>query len=789
MGQKHSYLADLNGVPPDAKLVPEFTKMREGAVLIKFTTKGPPHQRTFQVSPDGSILFWKSRGKNARDSMIFLRRVKRLQPGIETDTFRRFPHDYDKNVCFSIITPERSFDLVCESREQYDLWFNGLSKLIDLAHADPLLDFIKTEWALADSDRSGSLELREVLKLCGKLNMKLKKEELIAQFKKADKDGNGSLNFTEFTEFIHDIRLQRHVTEIFEKFAPGGQMRVADFIRFMFEYQHETIDEAQAKELFAKFESDSADTMTVYGFTEYMNDVASDVGDPKALSSVCHDMTRPLSHYFIASSHNTYLEGDQLRSDSSVNAYVRAMQSGCRCVELDCWDGDDGEPIIYHGHTLTSRIQFRDVIRAIRDHGFETTPYPLILSIENHCSVPQQQRMAAIFSEVLNPPDGEQMMPTPLVGRTDVDWLPSPEEYRRKVLIKGNTLPLSSAQSDEVEIDDDDDDDDGADQAAPATDGGAATAAARRASQSVRTSSAAGEYGATVTEGASEYAPAQVETVEYKSSKPSKKAKIAKELSDLVHLKATRFKSFSACSGLPYEMSSFSEGKTNTLLKKQPEDFIAYNKKQLSRIYPAGIRVNSSNYDPAPAWNAGCQIVALNYQTSDEAMMTNIGKFRENNSCGYLLKPQFLIDAEASFAPSKITTPRIRLEVEVISARQLPKIDNNPRGEIIDPFVKVIVAGVDADCKQYKTKTIEDNGFNPVWQETFTFDICVPELALLKFLVYDEDFGKNDFVAYRVLPIPLVRTGLRSVFLYDSKHAKIEFSSLLCRFTISPIAN
>ena len=100
-------------------------------------------------------------------------------------------------------------------------------------------------------------------------------------------------------------------------------------------------------------------------------------------------------------------------------------------ITVDCWDGDDDEPIIYHGYTLTTKIRFKEVLSdAVKPFAFFASQYPVILNIENHCSEPYQKKMAHHLKTILG-----DMLYTEDVD-PNLTTLPSPEQLKMKVILR-----------------------------------------------------------------------------------------------------------------------------------------------------------------------------------------------------------------------------------------------------------------------------------------------------------------------------------------------------------------
>ncbi|CAL1547805.1 unnamed protein product [Lymnaea stagnalis] len=163
-------------------------------------------------------------------------------------------------------------------------------------------------------------------------------------------------------------------------------------------------------------------------------------------------------------------------------------------------------------------------------------------------------------------------------------------------------------------------------------------------------------------------------------------------------------------------------------------------------------------------------------------MQLNHGRFMDNGGVGYVHKPSVLLSEEKFGVVTGIVSRSANsmkiLKICIISGFQIPKPKDSTKGEIIDPFIKVEVYGVPSDQAEYKTKVIENNGFNPRWYETCSFKLRVPELALVRFTVKDEDWGIDDFIGYYCLPVSSIQEGFRHFPLYD-KNGDLYSQSLI----------
>ncbi|KAI4385580.1 hypothetical protein MLD38_003588 [Melastoma candidum] len=150
--------------------------------------------------------------------------------------------------------------------------------------------------------------------------------------------------------------------------------------------------------------------------------------NPPIESQVHQDMRSPLSHYFIFTGHNSYLTGNQLSSDCSDVPIIKALQRGVRVIELDIWPNPSKDDIhVLHGRTLTTPVELVKCLRSIKEYAFHASPYPVIITLEDHLTADLQEKVAQMltqtFGDLLYYPEAE------------LKEFPSPEELKYRVLI------------------------------------------------------------------------------------------------------------------------------------------------------------------------------------------------------------------------------------------------------------------------------------------------------------------------------------------------------------------
>jgi len=550
--------------PVSAEMQSIISSLQKGSLLTKVRSVGRRYQRYYYVDTTSLTLTYSGSKKmnclkTTEQSCISINHILEIHED-DASLSRKW-----KNVpLFTVVVGEQMKDLslIAPSANIKDMWVRGLSFLVnECTMEDPVKEermWLEDCFSKTDKNRDSLLDKDEVVALLKSLNVSTEVAHYMRERAKTRK-----LSIDDFVALYKEFSERREVEALFDMYSDDQEtMTVCELSEFFINEQNQKLSESELEDIIARSEQcpklKAEKLISRVGFNMMFFLPEMNVKQPEC-RTVYHDMTQPLSHYFINSSHNTYLEGHQLYGKSSTQQYSRVLTHRCRCVELDVWDGDDDEPVIYHGYTLTSKILFKDALEAIEKRAFKKSNYPVILSLENHCSVEQQVRMAEHLKEVF----GDKLLVEPLPEDSTV--LPSPEQLKGRVIVKGKKLPPKT-----VNIDSESD----SDEAAEIED---------------------------------------EETQKRVKESQKKKAKLAQELSDsIVICQAFSFKSFekSASIGSFVNMSSFDEDRASKLIENDGgRQYVQHNAYQLSRIYPAGSRIDSSNYDPVPMWMAGCQVV------------------------------------------------------------------------------------------------------------------------------------------------------------------------------------
>ncbi|CAF1093353.1 unnamed protein product [Rotaria sordida] len=752
-------------------------KLQEGALFVKLNDGGSLNEGFFYICPKlKSLCYNPSKNFSQNSTNEYLLKDCEVRAGFKTDTWLKVlrlgkVREQQGDLVFSILHSRgrKSLDLLTNDTETRDIWVQGLEMLIHDSIGKPYTK-ITDRWLEglfneADRDRNGLLCKDEVHQLLEKLNVRLTTDEFEQYFEQTDlrlAKLRGRLRVEDFITFYKILTYRPELMHIIHIYSgscelctcngnptisiicsvlsplieqscavtpamilsklsfpthsgtipissmTNNYMTIEEVKEFMLNEQKQALSLAEIAELIKKFdpstEGKECIEMGVDGLREMLLSDENQLMKPEHRNKVYQDMTQPLTHYWINTSHNTYLCASQMVGKCTGESYVQALQRGCRSVELDLHDGADGRPVVRHAYTFIKDAYLGEILTQIKQFAFCASPYPLFLNLENHCSNKQQYLVAKLLLDEFG-----SSIYTAEEANACTSW-PSPEQLKERIIIRGRVTPKNDSSIDYSNEDECFDPD---------------------------------------------------------------VSVICKDLAALIACHNATFKGFTVAKKYKHsQSSSLSENKALTLVDQRTLDLILNNQRLIIRVYPSAYRQDSSNVETVSLWNAGVQMVALNFQTGDVSMSLNHGRFTDNNQCGYILKPAILRESNTTFNPNSCFTAYLlaqrrplKLELCIISAQHLPKRNQHDTSPV-SPFVKVKIYGVRCDQNEQKTSAVLTNGLNPIWNHLMQFSICIPELCLIRFSVKDSDKSNTDLGQYSI-PFLSMQSGYRHIRLLD----------------------
>lgn len=860
----------ISSIPSATVNAPKRNSRLEWGTLLKKITKKEEKNIILRLDWENAKVVWDASRPN---KCFWIDDVKDLRKGADARHYREelgYPESIEPywiTIVYSDTSRSKgrikTMHLVAPDMATFELWTQTLDSVsrVRLDIMAGLMGFAEKSARLVwetemkrrfngreHREDEESMDFRGIVELCHSLHINCPEATLRAVFDKADRNGTHSLNRDQFLYFVRRLKGRDDIKKIFKQFTPEPHsgMDMQTFFAFLRREQGVDVD-ADVKfwtETFEKFARATKKgttpteggeiplplTMNFSAFQTFLTlDAANSIFKP---TSPTLKLDRPLNEYFISSSHNTYLLGRQVADESSTEAYIAALQKGCRCLEIDCWDGSDGKPIVTHGRTFTKSITFHDAIKVINKFAFVESEYPVILSLEVHCSPEQQRRMVSTMVEAF----GEKLVLQPL---RESMVLPSPEELKHRILIKvkgpaegpdGKTLvnelsnrkrerSFSSPWSRPAVLNDNVIPDSPLLSSPPSMSPPERTGTFWQSPRTSVTSTIPTPVLISSSDDSdSPHATVAEDAKDKRKPKKTKTSNITSELGVLgVYTRGIKFTDFNSYEAHTHNhVISFNERVFDKLTKpgaREKQFLEEHNMRALMRVYPGGHRITSTNFDPLKFWRRGVQMAALNWQTYDLGQQLNEAMFAGGDDrTGYVLKPAELRqeDQLPVIGHRRATKKELKFTVQIISAQQLPRPRGLPEDASISPFVQFEmycaedagpnatgIGGQDVSVRKdgysgigqplkKRTQIVPGNGYNPEFGDEVEMTVTTryPDLVFVRWTVWNTVDGKtqdNHPLAQFTAKLNSIQQGYRHIPLFDSNGEQYLFSRLFCK--------
>ena len=773
-----------------------------------------------------------------KHSIHFANKDKQKILKINLNNIQRISFNNNNNKCIQFLSDQKDYNFIFNSNLDLEKFIKGFYLILtEKNHIfsdedDNLEDYFDQLYRDYDRDFNKALDNKEFKNLATALG---KKKSLL--FSEMDKNNDNIIEYKEVVEYFRTFTSGKEFEDIFSKYSnlnklispnnlilffKNEEKEIIDYydsiniiIKFSTQLNNEekntlfykidqiynsnnkTITEFQINNLIQDFILENEKTknkkinfslnMNLQEFSLMLYSDFLIVNNIDKINSNLNENS-PLTDYYINSTHNTYLTGHQLIGKSSAHMYSIAVLEGFRLVELDCYNGNDDEIIVTHGYTFVSKLNVKDILIELKKSAFINSPYPVILSIENHLDKKHQKILANLFVEILQdlyifPMDNiPEFLPNlsdlkykfiikcsgPRILKENIKEIPKrkkvtllEKQLKKYLLLRTIEIPISDPEANKNE-------------------------------------------NKNLSNNEMENIKKDIKVYNKKNSKKEiekedddeeedknedDENKLGEKLINIRGLFGTKFKydKIDEPGYFPWEFVTVKSTKIKKYLNsfEKREKIIKFTSNSLMKIYPQSF--DSSNYNIIECWSLGIQVSALNIQAiEDDFTLFDIVFFKQNKNFGYVRKPKKLLFDNLKI--EKYEKPYFTLQVDIKIVFALSKIIQFTGMKLEkdkNMTMSIYVLGTESDIKnniKYKFELIDGFIFTKIKNnQIMLFNIYEPDLGGLFFKIkYDKVL-----FARACIPFTLMREGYRKIPIYTNHCVEFKSSCMIGFFSKS----